>query len=239
MDTDHLQELVELEDRWHIAKRQLITSLVCEHVPPPARIVEGGVGSARNLDEFQRQGYQVTGLDVLPEAVAQGWSRGVDDVRVHDLGERWPFEEEAVGAVVLLDVLEHMRDPVQVLRHASRVLERHGRVVFTVPAYPWLFGDWDRQLGHYRRYTPAELRSQARAAELKVEWLSYWNAFSMPAAVAVRGFQRCFPRRRPAEFPRVNPIVNNMLLGMAAVERWCPQRCTVPLGPALVGVLAK
>lgn len=241
MDTDHLQELVELEDSywWHVAKRQLITSLVTDHISPPARIVEGGVGSARNLEEFQQQGYQVTGLDILPAAVEHGRQRGVSDVRLHDLAKPWPLADESVAAVVLLDVLEHIRDPAAVLQNARRTLQSDGRIVFTVPAYPWLFGDWDSRLGHYRRYTPSELRAQADEAQLNVQWMSYWNAFSLPAAIAVRGYQRLFPRRRAAEFPRVKPLVNSALLRLAACERWCLQYRAAPFGLSLVGVLSK
>jgi len=241
MDINHLQELIELEDTywWHIAKRELVTSLLVENVLPPARVVEGGIGSARNLEEFQKLGYQVAGLDLLEDAVLQARSRGIDDAHVHDLAENWPFDSGTVDAVVLLDVLEHIEHPVQVLRHAGRVLSASGRIVFTVPAYPWLYGDWDEQLGHFRRYTKQLVRSQVEAAGLTIEWLSFWNAFSLPAAAAVRSYQRCFPRQRAAEFPRVNPLVNRMLQRMAAMERWCLHRAPVPFGLSLVGVLAK
>jgi SAM-dependent methyltransferase len=139
--------------------------------------------------------------------------------------------------VVLLDVLEHMADPVQVLKHAANVLAPGGGIILTVPAHRWLYGGWDRSLGHCRRYTPRELRQHAEAALLRVSWLSYWNAFSLPAAIAVRGYQRCVPREVRPDFPRVSPAVNRLLLGLASVERWCLQRFRSPLGLSLVGVL--
>jgi SAM-dependent methyltransferase len=242
MDPSHLDELIQLEDTywWHIAKRRLVTSLVEEHFPAPDQVVEGGIGSCRNLEEFQKRGYTVAGFDIMPEAVAHGRKRGLLDVRTHDLSQPWPLDDNSTGAVVLLDVLEHMEDPVTVMRHARRILKPGGGIVFTVPAYPWLFGDWDRRLGHYRRYTNRELRSQAEQAELKVTWLNRWNAFSMPAALAVRGYQRCFPRdERGPEFPRVGSIANRTLLSLASAERWTMRKSKIPFGLSLVGVLTK
>jgi SAM-dependent methyltransferase len=165
--------------------------------------------------------------------------RGLADVKHHDLTQPWPLPARSVQAVVLLDVLEHTADPVQVLKHAANVLVPGGGIVLTAPAHRWLYGQWDRSLGHRRRYTRRELRQHAEAALLQVSWLSYWNAFSLPAAVAVRGYQRCFPRQARPDFPRVSPVVNKALLGLASVERWCLQRFPSPLGLSLVGVLRK
>ncbi len=64
MDPSHLTQLVELEDNywWHIAKRKLVLRLLQRFAPAPGRLVEGGIGSGRNLVEFSRLGYDVTGF---------------------------------------------------------------------------------------------------------------------------------------------------------------------------------
>ena len=51
MESAHLDELIELEDRywWHVAKRKIATGLLNNYVPSPAKIVEGGIGAAGNL----------------------------------------------------------------------------------------------------------------------------------------------------------------------------------------------
>jgi SAM-dependent methyltransferase len=241
MDARHLSELAELEDGywWHVAKRQLAVQLLNRFAPPPGVLIEGGVGSSRNLLEFRRLGYDVTGLDVMPEAVDLARERGINGVQLHDLEEPWPVEEGSVKAVVLLDVIEHLADPVLALEHAWRALQPGGALVVTVPAYPWLYGDWDRALGHYRRYTKATLRTQAVHAGFRVRLLTHWNSFTLPAAIVVRGWRRLFPRPGAAEFPRVSPFTNRWLLACARVERSLINRVAVPCGLSLVGVLVK
>lgn len=241
MEASHLDQLIQLEDSywWHVAKRQLVTDLLKRHFPPPGILVEGGVGSGRNLAEFQELGYDVHGFDIMAASVEHANARGLANVREHDLSEPWPMAEESVKVAVMLDVLEHLAEPVRVLQHISKIVAPDGGIVLTVPAYPWLFSDWDESLGHFRRYTPALLREQASEAGLRVEWLSHWNSFSLPAAIAVRGYQRCVPAEREPDFPRTPPFVNQALMSLASYERKWLGRATAPFGLSLVGVLKK
>ncbi|MEZ6062334.1 MAG: class I SAM-dependent methyltransferase [Planctomycetaceae bacterium] len=241
MDSSHLRQLVDLEDGywWHVAKRQLVTRLLERFCPAPGHLVEGGIGSGRNLVEFREMGYQVTGFDLMPESVAHVRGRGIDDVRVHDLGQPWPVAPNSLRAVVLLDVLEHVEDPTQVLKYVHASLADDGAAIITVPAYPWLYSRWDEQLGHFRRYTVRELRRQAADAGFRVRWLNHWNSFTLPAAMAVRGWEKLFPRRDQPDFPEVSALTNRALLSAAAAERWCMKAVGIPAGLSLAGVLSK
>ncbi len=241
MDPSHLTQLVELEDNywWHVAKRKLVLRLLNRFAPAPGRLVEGGIGSGRNLVEFKKLGYNVTGFDLMPESVEHVRRRGIEDVRVHDLGNPWPVDDSSLKAVVLLDVLEHVEDPVQVLTHVGDALADDGAVFITVPAYPWLFSRWDEQLGHFRRYTIQEFRRQACESGFRVQWLNHWNSFTLPAAMALRGWEKIFPQRSQPDFPEVSGLTNRLLLTAAAAERCCMEIPGVPAGLSLAGVLRK
>jgi hypothetical protein len=140
--------------------------------------------------------------------------------------------------VLLLDVVEHLKEPVAALEQAKLRLASGGGVVVTVPAYPWLMGPWDEALGHYRRYTPGMLKKHAESAGLRVDWWSYWNSFTLPPALLIRLLER-FRRtkKEQVEMPAVSPFVNQCLLGAAAVERGWMKVARVPFGLSLVGVL--
>jgi SAM-dependent methyltransferase len=210
-----------------------------EHFPPPGRLVEGGVGAGANLQSFAHAGFQVRGLDIAPAAIEYCRERGLDNVQQHDLHQPWPLEPRSMRVVVLLDVLEHLANPVQALSHAARVLEPGGGVVFTVPAGPALMGPWDEMLGHYRRYTPALIQQQAHEAGLQLAWLSHWNAFTYPLAWVIRRLQRWRHIPSGVACPRVSPLVNRCLLALASVERWVMDRLPVPFGLSLAGVLKR
>jgi SAM-dependent methyltransferase len=239
MDQQHLDELIAVERSywWHVAKRALVTELLRRHFPPPARLVEGGVGGGANLLAFRDMGYRVSGFDVMPAAVAHCRELGIDDVRVHDLQQPWPVADGPAHVVVLLDVLEHIEDPVAVLRSAAATLDEAGGLVVTVPAIPALMGPWDRMLGHHRRYTRRMLRDQAHAAGLRVAWVSHWNAFTLGPAFVVRTLEKLGRRQRSAEFPPVSPTVNALLISAAGLERRLIVTVGIPAGLSLVGIL--
>jgi len=241
MESAHLDELIELEDRywWHVAKRKIATGLLNRYVPSPAKIVEGGIGAAGNLLNWKKSGYDVAGLDIMDHSVAHAKSLGIEDVKKHDLHEPWPYEENSVGGIVLLDVLEHLADPVVALKEAAKTLTDSGKIIFTVPAFPFLFSDWDERLGHYRRYTPKTMRQHIVGAGLKVERLRYWNSFTFPAAVAIRTFRKLFPSKNGTEFPRVSDFTNSALIRAAEIESGASNALPIPFGLSLVGVISK
>ena len=66
--------------------------------------------------------------------------------------------------VLVLDVLEHIDDPVNFIDDELRPLVSPGAAVLAaVPAHPRLFSAHDRALGHCRRYPPAEFLGQLDA----------------------------------------------------------------------------
>ena len=241
MERAHLDELIELENRywWHVAKRNIATDLLRKYVPSPARIVEGGIGAAGNLLNWKQCGYEVSGLDIMDDSVTHAKSIGIEEIYKHDLQQPWPVAKDSFGGVVLLDVLEHVADPVKVLKEAAKTLQGTGKIIFTVPAYPFLFSDWDERLGHYRRYTPSMMRDQVAAAGLKIEKLRYWNSFTFPAAIFLRTIRRFFPSRKGTEFPRVGNLTNKALITAAQLETKFSNKLSVPFGLSLVGVISK
>jgi SAM-dependent methyltransferase len=96
--------------------------------------------------------------------------RDRDDVEVLDLV--LPGEVKTgcnVDTVVMMNVLEHIPDDVQALRDLAACVEPGGRIVIWVPGYMQLYGEFDRMVGHVRRYTPDTLRRVVESAGLTVE----------------------------------------------------------------------
>jgi hypothetical protein len=73
-----------------------------------------------------------------------------------------------VESAVAMNVLEHIDDDVGALRDLATAVTQGGTIVLWVPGYMQLYGDFDRKLGHVRRYTPATLRAAVESAGLGV-----------------------------------------------------------------------
>lgn len=66
--------------------------------------------------------------------------------------------------ILYIDVLEHIEDDDAELARAAQHLAAGGHLVVLSPAHPWLFSEFDRAIGHHRRYTSRTLKAVAPAS---------------------------------------------------------------------------
>ena len=72
------------------------------------------------------------------------------------------YAHAGFDSVVYINVLEHIQDDHTELANALKVLRPQGHVLVFAPALAWLYSDFDRQIGHFRRYTKQELSRLVR-----------------------------------------------------------------------------
>jgi len=80
----------------------------------------------------------------------------------------------SINLALLLDVLEHVEDEDAFLREVSSLLEKDGKMIVTVPAFQWLFGEHDVFLKHFRRYTKEKLQQVLHRNDFVVEKSFYF-----------------------------------------------------------------
>jgi len=86
--------------------------------------------------------------------------------------------ERRFDAITYIDVLEHIPDDVGELERAARLLAPGGALIVLSPAFPSLYSEFDRAIGHVRRYTAGTLRA-AFPASLREERVCYADALGM------------------------------------------------------------
>jgi SAM-dependent methyltransferase len=136
-------------------------------------------------------------------------------------------EEERPDSVIYVNVLEHVEDDEAELRLVAGALAPGGRALVFVPAFQWLYGSFDRQVGHRRRYTRGGLAAKCERAGLSVVKSAYFDAAGVlpwwlkyrvlrsekmePAAVMF--YDRvCVPVARRVESLVPPPVGKNVLL---------------------------
>jgi len=80
---------------------------------------------------------------------------------------------------ICINVLEHVRDDGKVLGKIGEIIDENGKLVLIVPAYQWLFSNFDRQLGHYRRYNKRRLRKLLSSSGFVIERIEYFNCLGI------------------------------------------------------------
>jgi len=77
--------------------------------------------------------------------------------------------DKPVDSVIAINVLEHIEDDAGALRSLAELVVPGGTIVLWVPGYQQLYGEFDRRVGHVRRYTPAAVSDAVLRAGLQVE----------------------------------------------------------------------
>jgi hypothetical protein len=87
--------------------------------------------------------------------------------------------------VLYIDVLEHIERDTRELERASERLVPGGRLVVLSPAFEILMSEFDRSLGHWRRYTRASLASVFPKSLRRLR-LEYLDSMGFLASLANR-----------------------------------------------------
>jgi SAM-dependent methyltransferase len=93
--------------------------------------------------------------------------------------------ERRFDTIMYIDVLEHIDDDRGELRAAASHLAPNGRLIVLAPAFQFLFSEFDRSIGHRRRYTARTLIA-AFPHELQRESVFYADSVGMLLSVANR-----------------------------------------------------
>lgn len=92
-------------------------------------------------------------------------------------------------AVLYMDVLEHIERDADELEHVSKLLAPSGHLVVLAPAHAYLMSEFDRAIGHYRRYDAASLTALTPAG-FELVRLRYLDSCGMLASLANRWLLR-------------------------------------------------
>ncbi len=91
------------------------------------------------------------------------------------------FEEEykdllkTFDGLFALNVVEHIKEDTQALVNAKKLLRKGGRMVILVPAYQFLYNQFDKALDHYRRYSKSHLKKVFVDADVNIVRSQYFN----------------------------------------------------------------
>ncbi len=87
--------------------------------------------------------------------------------------------------ILYIDVLEHIENDAAELSRAAAHLSPGGKLIVLSPAHQWLFSEFDRSIGHHRRYTRATL-SALKPPGLELVRCFYLDAVGLLASAANR-----------------------------------------------------
>jgi SAM-dependent methyltransferase len=217
---------------WFRAREELIIRFLRRQQPPGgwSSILDVGCGDGLFFRELAQFG-DVEGIELSADVISPN---NPFRERIH-IG---PFDEtfqpgKKYSLILMLDVLEHLAEPVEALRNAISLLQPNGSLLITVPAFRALWTSHDELNYHFMRYTKASFNHVAEKAGLKTtesRYLFYWLFL---VKLAVRGKESLF-----GSTPTIPGIpasgLNRLLFWVSRMEDEILGRLPIPLGSSLL-----
>lgn len=95
-------------------------------------VLDIGCGDGMLLEYLKDKGFDCFGIDISSEAIRIAKSRGVDCEQA-DITDKLRFEDSSFDNVILTDVLEHLFQPLEVLKESHRVSKEN--IFISVPNF--------------------------------------------------------------------------------------------------------
>lgn len=238
MNKNLYQDLYELEEKhwWHISKRELCQKVIAKYFKG-GKIVDIGCGTGKNVESFSKFG-EVWGIDNSEEALKFCKKRGLEHVSKGD-AEKSNLPSNAFSLVTLLDVLEHT-DDTKTLKEIRRILKKDGLLLITVPAYQWMWSQWDVELHHKRRYTKEGLEKLLSKSGYEIVLSSYRQSFMVLPVYLFRKIKTFFkPLDYGSDFKIGSPFINVPLLYVTKLEHEFVTTAGVPFGVSILTLARK
>lgn len=232
---------MEKEHWWFAARHQIVLDLLDRYLPSTncrrQKVADLGCGCGMMLQRLSSK-YDPIGIDGSSQAIEFSTHRGVR-AKLGVLPEDVPLPRESFDAVLLLDVLEHLRYDRATVEVSADLLKKGGLLVCTVPAHMWLWTERDEHHHHFRRYSRTQFASLFDHPSLRLEFLSHLNAFLFAPAAAWRLCSAIFRRAAVTDLTLLPPPLNSILTRIFASEGKILGKIPMPIGLSFIAVVRK
>ncbi|QQN65479.1 methyltransferase domain-containing protein [Bradyrhizobium diazoefficiens] len=165
---------------WHRARSAIVKSYVHAFCGLSDALLEIGAARGHYVNVLRKAGFDAYGCDL-----GDPWVHEETRSFVFPKTEFADIDKELrarVTTVLLLDVLEHIEQPVTFIEEISRAFPALRSLIITVPARQELWSNYDEHYRHFLRYDVTELRKLALRSRLSIKSYSYFfHALYVPA----------------------------------------------------------
>jgi len=231
---------VQKKHWWFRVKKNIVMDYVKRYISSNKcrKVLDVGCGSGLMLDGLQQIG-EVSGVDQSGEAVLYSKKNYLGKVKIGSLPNEIPFNDNYFNLITALDVIEHIEDDINSLRKIRDLLVDGGISIITVPAYMFLWSEFDELNMHKRRYTKNELIRKLEISGLKIIKISYYNTFLFPMIFIIRKAKKILKISSTNELKIPNPYLNKLLESIFMMEKFYLKIFSFPFGTSIIAVVKK
>ena len=140
------------------------------------KILEVGAGRGKIIEILAKKEERKFTLLELDENFHKFLKKNFISKNINILKEKsQDLKEVSFDTILYLDVIEHIEKDKNELNTAYNLLEKNGHLIIIVPAFQFLFSQFDKNVGHFRRYRKNFFIKYSKEKNLKIKKLAYFD----------------------------------------------------------------
>jgi len=153
-------------------------------------VLEVGPGTGNNVQYYRNRASEITLLEINKRLANSLKSKFQEDKKITVLNLNINFQEKKFDTILYMDVLEHIKDDKKEINRALEQLKPGGNIIFFVPAYQFLYSDFDKAIGHVKRYNKRFFLSFKRDEKISIIELKYFDSIGFFIAILNKLFNK-------------------------------------------------
>ena len=226
---------------WYQHRNEAILSLYQKYIKEEKTFFDIGGGNGIVAKYLQDAGKDVVLVEPYLEGAEMALQRGVKNV----MHKKLEALDSMISNAGMFDVLEHLEDDKAVLKRLFIKQVTDSFIIITVPASNTLWSDTDINLGHFRRYSVADLKLKMEAAGYTVLQRTYFFSLLWLPLLIFRvlpqrfGFKKDETKRRASEHVSSRSIKGRLVKWLLAWEIFFIKNgFSIPFGTSCI-IIAK
>ena len=153
-------------------------------------VLEIGPGTGNNVQYYKNRASQITLLETNKNLANSLKSKFDEEKKIIVLNTDIHIQEKTFDTIMYMDVLEHIEDDKKEVNKALKHLNSGGNLIFFVPAYQFLYSDFDKSIGHIKRYNKQFFLPFKENENISIVELKYFDSIGFFFAVLNKLFNK-------------------------------------------------
>ena len=101
--------------------------------------------------------------------------------------------------ILYLDVIEHIKEDKKEIMKALNLLKKNGNLIINVPAFSYLYSNFDKDVGHYRRYSKSDFKKKLEGLNFQKANFIYFDTIgfilSLLSKIFISDYKKDFDKK--------------------------------------------